>query len=308
MSISPELLTKLEAYQPQIWGTVSSTASDATGQTLSFGSVTVLPAKTSDLHAEFSATMMVIQFALSSLPDSTMAVLIPSDAVEGLGRLICTEDFIDVDENVVADLRPMMEAIVQGICLASGQIKGDTIVASGIMIRYQNFTFPNNLSRAEYIARCTVMLTADQLNTGITWLMDDDAAAYLAGMSQAVEQEEPFQQMGSLGGAPRQAGAPGGQMMPGHTTGNESLDLLLDIPLEISVELGRVKMLVKEVVELGTGSIVEIDKAAGEPVDVMVNGLLVARGEVVVIEDNFGVRITEILNPQERLQRLNEAA
>ncbi|HCD99973.1 MAG TPA: flagellar motor switch protein FliN [Armatimonadetes bacterium] len=87
-----------------------------------------------------------------------------------------------------------------------------------------------------------------------------------------------------------------------------SLELLLDIPLEISVELGRVKMLVKDVVELGTGSIIEIDKAAGEPVDVLVNGRLVARGEVVVIEDNFGVRITEILTPQERLTKLGEVA
>jgi len=86
------------------------------------------------------------------------------------------------------------------------------------------------------------------------------------------------------------------------------LELLLDVPLEISVELGRVKMLVKDVVELGTGSIVEIDKAAGEPVDVMVNGKLVARGEVVVIEDNFGVRVTEILNPYDRLKNLGDAA
>jgi flagellar motor switch protein FliN/FliY len=67
-------------------------------------------------------------------------------------------------------------------------------------------------------------------------------------------------------------------------------------------------MLVKDIVELGTGSIVEIDKAAGEPVDVMVNGRLVAKGEVVVIEDNFGVRLTEILNPQERISRLGDAA
>ena len=67
-------------------------------------------------------------------------------------------------------------------------------------------------------------------------------------------------------------------------------------------------MLVKDVVELGTGSIVEIEKAAGEPVDVMVNGKLVARGEVVVIEDNFGVRVTEILNPHERLRNLGDAA
>jgi flagellar motor switch protein FliN len=72
--------------------------------------------------------------------------------------------------------------------------------------------------------------------------------------------------------------------------------------------LGRTRLVVKEVVDLGVGAIVEIDKAAGEPVDILVNGRLVARGEVVVIEDNFGVRITEILNPRERLARLGEAA
>jgi flagellar motor switch protein FliN/FliY len=86
------------------------------------------------------------------------------------------------------------------------------------------------------------------------------------------------------------------------------MEILMDIPLEISVELGRKRMVVRDIVELISGSIIEIDKAAGEPVDVLVNGKLVARGEVVVIEDNFGVRITEILSPQERLQRLNDAA
>jgi flagellar motor switch protein FliN/FliY len=80
------------------------------------------------------------------------------------------------------------------------------------------------------------------------------------------------------------------------------MEVLLDVPLEISVELGRVKMMVREVLDLGTGSIIEVDKAAGEPVDVMVNGRLVAKGEVVVIEDNFGVRVTEILNPAERFR------
>jgi flagellar motor switch protein FliN/FliY len=81
----------------------------------------------------------------------------------------------------------------------------------------------------------------------------------------------------------------------------------MDVPLEISVELGRVKMMVRDVLELGSGAIIEIDKAAGEPVDVMVNGTLVARGEVVVIEDNFGVRITEIVSV-ERPTRLGEVA
>jgi flagellar motor switch protein FliN/FliY len=83
-----------------------------------------------------------------------------------------------------------------------------------------------------------------------------------------------------------------------------NLDLLMDIPLEVSVELGRVTMLVSELLEIGTGSIVELKKVAGEPVEVLVNGRLIARGEVVVVEDNFAVRITEIISPMERVQKL----
>ncbi|MGI6129620.1 MAG: flagellar motor switch phosphatase FliY [bacterium] len=83
-----------------------------------------------------------------------------------------------------------------------------------------------------------------------------------------------------------------------------NLDLLLDIPLEVVVELGRTKRLIKEVLELGVGSVIELDKLAGEPVDVVVNGKLVARGEVVVIDENFGVRITDIITPVERVKQL----
>jgi flagellar motor switch protein FliN/FliY len=88
----------------------------------------------------------------------------------------------------------------------------------------------------------------------------------------------------------------------------KDLEILFDIPLQLSVELGRVSLLVQDVVDLSAGSINELERSAGEPVDVMVNGRLVAHGEVVVIEDNFGVRITEIVSPQERVQRLGEAA
>ncbi len=80
----------------------------------------------------------------------------------------------------------------------------------------------------------------------------------------------------------------------------QNLDIVMDIPLEVSVELGRKRMSIRDILDLGSGSIVELDKIAGEPVDLLVNGRLVARGEVVVIEDNFGVRITEIVNPASR--------
>ncbi|MCK9223981.1 MAG: flagellar motor switch protein FliN [Candidatus Muirbacterium halophilum] len=83
-----------------------------------------------------------------------------------------------------------------------------------------------------------------------------------------------------------------------------NIDLLLDVPLEITVELGRTRMLVKDILELGTGSVIELERLAGESIDVLVNGKLIAKGEVVVIDENFGIRITSIVSPNERLARL----
>ncbi|MGP1907512.1 flagellar motor switch phosphatase FliY [Metabacillus sp. JX24] len=84
----------------------------------------------------------------------------------------------------------------------------------------------------------------------------------------------------------------------------KNLDMLLDIPLKVTVELGRTKRSVKEILELSAGSIIELDKLAGEPVDILINNKIVAQGEVVVIEENFGVRVTDILSQSERLHRL----
>jgi flagellar motor switch protein FliN/FliY len=82
---------------------------------------------------------------------------------------------------------------------------------------------------------------------------------------------------------------------------NNNLGLLMDVPMEVTVELGKTKKLVKEILELGSGSIIELDKLAGEPVDLLVNGKLIAHGEVVVIEENFGIRVTDIVSPMDRL-------
>lgn len=86
-----------------------------------------------------------------------------------------------------------------------------------------------------------------------------------------------------------------------------NLELLLDVTLPLVVELGRVRLSIQEILELGPGSILELDKLAGEPADLYVNDVLFARGEVVVIEENFGIRITEIVSPEERIKSLKEA-
>ena len=82
------------------------------------------------------------------------------------------------------------------------------------------------------------------------------------------------------------------------------IDLLLDVPLQITVELGQAKRTIRELLELGQGSILHLTRHAGEPVDVLVNGRHIARGEVVVIDENFGIRVTEVVSPADRLRTM----
>jgi flagellar motor switch protein FliN/FliY len=86
--------------------------------------------------------------------------------------------------------------------------------------------------------------------------------------------------------------------------GSPNLDFILDIPMEVAVELGRAKMLISELLQLGQGSVIELSKLAGEPLEVLVNHKLIARGEVVVVNEKFGVRLTDIISPTERVKKL----
>ncbi|MCB1177870.1 MAG: flagellar motor switch protein FliN, partial [Leptospiraceae bacterium] len=89
-------------------------------------------------------------------------------------------------------------------------------------------------------------------------------------------------------------------------SGGANLNLLMDVQMSVTVELGRTKMYIKDILGLGEGSIIELDKLAGEPVDLLVNGKLIAKGEVVVIDENFGVRVTDIVSPTDRLKSENK--
>jgi len=84
-----------------------------------------------------------------------------------------------------------------------------------------------------------------------------------------------------------------------------ALDFILDIPLTLNVELGRSQLLINELLQLGQGSVIELTKLAGEPIEVLVNQKLVARGEVVVVNDKFGIRLTDVVTPSERLRRIS---
>lgn len=88
-------------------------------------------------------------------------------------------------------------------------------------------------------------------------------------------------------------------------SGHNDLDMILDIPVQLTVELGRTKMPIKNLLQLAQGSVVELSGLAGEPLDVLINGFLIAQGEVVVVNDKLGIRLTDIITPSERLRRLN---
>ena len=88
-------------------------------------------------------------------------------------------------------------------------------------------------------------------------------------------------------------------------TPSRDLEMIMDIPVKLTVELGRTKLTIKQLLELAQGSVIELEGLAGEPMDILINGYLIAQGEVVVIEDKYGIRITEIITPAERIHKLN---
>ncbi|KAF1699798.1 flagellar motor switch protein FliN [Pseudoxanthomonas suwonensis] len=94
------------------------------------------------------------------------------------------------------------------------------------------------------------------------------------------------------------------QSEPGLANADLNLDVILDVPVTLSLEVGRTRMPIRNLLQLNQGSVIELERGAGEPLDVYVNGTLIAHGEVVVINDRFGVRLTDVVSPSERIRRL----
>ena len=115
---------------------------------------------------------------------------------------------------------------------------------------------------------------------------------------------EPLEESKDVGGDEVSPGSLGDVVREKEKVDDNKLDLILDIPLTVTVELGRSKMLINDLLQLGEGSVIELTKLVGEPLEVLINSKLVARGEVVVVNEKFGVRLTSIVTPIERVQSL----
>ncbi|NBT55189.1 MAG: flagellar motor switch protein FliN [Betaproteobacteria bacterium] len=133
---------------------------------------------------------------------------------------------------------------------------------------------------------------------------DDGMASWAEALQEQRSSEAGGIEPGSvLSGEPSRgfSGAP-----PSGDVPINDINRVLDIPVQLSVELGRTRVPIKHILQLGQGSVVELDALAGEPMDVLVNGYLIAQGEVVVVNDKFGIRLTDVVTPSERLRRVSK--
>jgi flagellar motor switch protein FliN len=140
----------------------------------------------------------------------------------------------------------------------------------------------------------------------------DDAGAADDGMAdwaEALLEQKATEPGADMSGGPLSGGDAPKPFTAGATSGDgpiNDINMVLDIPVQLSVELGRTKVPIKHILQLGQGSVVELDALAGEPMDVLVNGYLIAQGEVVVVNDKFGIRLTDVVTPSERLRRVSK--
>jgi len=136
----------------------------------------------------------------------------------------------------------------------------------------------------------------------------DDWANALAEQSAGPSTEQSTEQPAAQSAQPHAEtpAAPVFQPLTGSPASvSHDIDLIMDVPVQLTVELGRTRMTIKQLLQLGQGSVVELNSLAGEPLDVYVNGYLIAQGEVVVAEDRYGIRLTDVIMPSERISRLN---
>lgn len=311
--ISPEVLMQFIGKQATVWQTVALQLSEQNNlpveipvpstQAIPIGDLSLLTADPV-LHA-------TIQFAEHAEEPSLLVV------GEQLNERAETEKALmeallgtppnSIDESVLPSVQEFTTHIAQGLAIAFGNLRSTSFTVREVSVKYEPITFPPNFLMVDEVigVRFTLQIP-DRTPFMLTWLLTEGLARTLLGMG-SVPNADPLSAFATEPSTDFSAPAPSVGFNPFaemEESPERNLDLLMDIPLEVSVELGRVSILVRELLEVGTGSIIELKKTAGEPVEVLVNGRLIARGEVVVVEDNFAVRITEILSPTERVQKL----
>lgn len=313
----------------QLSGTIGLTASEAIGQSIAFEALQTERVEVQELLATPPLALSAT-FNLDMPDKQDCLLLLPEECIQRFMSL-ATGDLSDtsiysLSEKETAQLNDVAISIVRGFALGLGNLTNEHIEVENCAVALGEVNIPPVFASEEYAVSVlvgvsipnyvdstfTFMFTPHFVHT-VTPEEGDDALSNeldsnfldedsIAGMLNELETMGKVTPASSFGGGSHGMG--GGQVSSQNGNSGRGVDLILDISLDVTVELGRVRMLIKDVLELASGSIIELDRVAGEPVDVLVNGRLIAKGEVVVIEDNFGIRLTEIISPSERAMGL----
>ncbi|MER3475091.1 MAG: flagellar motor switch protein FliN [Armatimonadota bacterium] len=314
VSLSIEHINTITSKQESLWGTVSVSLSEGINRqvTLSSPLVTLLPL--SELENAFTGKRVYGVATLQTTTAYTLIIALETSSATMLADIAAGGDGSqppqDIDEPTLQILQQVLFVIANGLAQSLTNLTNAECNVLQVECRYDLLESPMEWLTQDNLVRMDAVLHVDGNPIGaLTVLGDERFGLWLAGeeqtalSAQTAQDSNPFQTLEEASTQP---------FVPLAQTANQPLptgiDLIMDVPLELTVELGRKRMFIKEVLELTIGSIVELDRVAGEPVDVLVNGRIMARGEVVVIEDNFGIRITEIINPQEQLIEISRRA
>ncbi len=324
-------LSSFTEFINDLSATIGLTLSENLGKSVALEATETEPIRIQDILSN-PPTALTATFNLNAIDTTDCMVVLPEECIQRFVSL-AGGDINDVDITTLSDediayLNEAVTSIVQGIALALGNRTGDSIEIENCSITMGEMVLPPVYAMEEVAVRTSLTISIpDLLDTALQFMFTPQ---FLEAVLPSQEKEisapkEDFldedsivgmlgelEQMGKM--APSQSNSGFNtpftpfSMNSSETNGSRGVDLILDISLDVTVELGRVRMLIKDVLELATGSIIELDRVAGEPVDVLVNGRLIAKGEVVVIEDNFGIRLTEIISPAERTMGLRARA
>ena len=274
-------------------------------------SPTVSSTTRESVSATLDKTVVEIDMSFSSgVSGRHSYILSPATALAIAGPIMGQEN-LELNEAVIHALQEgfaqLAEPVIEAIGLKAGQmIMTDTTVARSVS--REKIAFPQGeFVTAAYTAHIQdgpALIFIELFEESIAQAVIDVPVAQPAQVEQRLGPAEgrpapPSSQpsMGNIGVQPVQFAS----LSPTPSGDQGNIGLLMDVFMEMTVELGRTRKLVKDILGMGEGTIIELDKLAGEPVDILVNRKLIAKGEVVVIDENFGVRVTEIVSPMERM-------
>ena len=320
----PEAYRKaLEAFLASTTGAQASNLSLMTGATVSMSGPQVTINGRDVFLEELSETVTVVKADFSSgFPGEHMFIM-SEDCAKAIASLMNKEENIQLDEMAMSVIGEVISQMVGHQITALTDKTGNKSISS---VSPEASNVPKAvvaLPAGDFAGATYQIELGEEKNYQIWEVLGPsvalDIARALSGGSGAAQQNT----MGATGGA--MPGMSGGMNMAGmgggmpfgpsnvqsvqfpnlmpHVGAQESgnIGLIMDVYMEMTVELGRTRKLIKEILAMGEGTIIELDKLAGEPVDILVNHKLIAKGEVVVIDENFGVRVTEIVSPMERM-------